>query len=452
MKISKQRKKLFESRLFEADDAEVLDTTDSVGELADDIADDVVELSGGTTSISDASAKAIATEVKGVSADTGIDIAAVDVPVDEGLGVKNAITEVLDMALAKSKKNKRRGAKSGFNVLIIGLPGSGKTASIEDWAKSNGINLVSVNAKNNDLEAYINGYTTKRPDNPLKVTQAFSDNLEGLEKLNSVLFLDEYNRQIKQNIRASLYTLINEHKIVGDDPNRQHEFKNMLFTIAAINPAVSTDKGASPLNDAEQSRFWWIMDDMDSDPVTTIEFLTKYYNKLISKLDPASPDYREDLEEYMRIQDLGIFVVSHFKFSYDTRDDLDDLNIAVKGATKATLLCQRSLTNGLHNAEGDVKQFRYWVDKGSKFLPRDREMLLAILKDYVVPSFEELCAKHSIDATKASTVVGTGSEDAYDDGIEDDDDFFVDHGLKGKVRAKSAYEVEVAIATALKDW
>jgi hypothetical protein len=252
MKINKlSKKELIESKLFEEDTDVGIDASASVDTIADEVMDEVEDATDGTSSISADGAHEIASEIKAAETDIGIDAAAIAVPEDEALGVENPITEVLDMALNKSKKNKGRGTKSGFNVLIIGLPGSGKTASIEDWAKAKGVHLVAINAKNNDLDAYINGYTTKRPDNPLKVTQAFSDNLAGLDEENSVLFLDEYNRQIKPNIRASLYTLINEHKIVGDGPNRQHEFKNMLFTIAAINPSVPTDKGAAPLNDAE---------------------------------------------------------------------------------------------------------------------------------------------------------------------------------------------------------
>jgi hypothetical protein len=310
-----------------------------------------------------------------------------------------------------------------------------------------------VNAKNNDLDAYINGYTTKDPDQPKKVIQAFSDNLAGLEKENSVLFLDEYNRQVKPHIRASLYTLINEHKIVGDGPDGMHEFKNLLFTIAAINPAVPTDKGAADLNDAEKSRFWWTLDDMDSDPATTIEYLTKYYNKLINSLNPADEDYRENLEDYLRIQDLGIFIVSHPKFGYDTKDDLEDL-----ADTKRVLLCQRALTTGLHNADGRVDEFKFWVEKGSKFLVRDIDMLMAILKDYINPTFEKLCADRGIDpsAAKVATPKKETSSEAEEadvgGGVEDDDDFFTSSKGAGTVRVKNPYEVELAIANAIKDW
>jgi hypothetical protein len=451
MKINKYSKELLESKLVE-DSEPGIDATGSVDEIADEIVDEIETASGGEETMSDEKAAKIAAEVKAVADDTGIDTAAIDMPDVGPLGVENDITRVLDMSLAKAKKNKKRGTKSGYNVLVIGLPGSGKTASIMDWAASKGVNLVAVNAKNNDLEAYINGYTTKRPDDPLKVTQAFSDNLAALEEPNSVLFLDEYNRQVKPHIRASLYTLINEHKIVGDGPNRQHEFKNLLFTIAAINPAVPTDKGAANLNDAEKSRFWWTLRDMDSDAATTIEYLTKYYNKLINGLDNTAEDYRENLEDYLRIQDLGIFIVSHPKFGYDTKADLDDL-----ADDQKTLLCQRALTTGLHNADGDVDEFKFWVEKGSEFLPRDIDMLLAILKSYVKPTFEKLCAERGIDpaaakVTTASAETSSTKEPEVVSDVEDDADFFTSSKGAGSARVKNPYEVEIAIANAIKDW
>lgn len=438
MKIDK---KLNESKLLESDG--ILDTSDSTTEIASEITDYVGE---DDTIISTEVADALADEIKDASDVIAADAAAVAVESDY-LGVENAVTKTLDMALAKSLANKRRGGKFGNNVLIVGLPGSGKTASVEDWAKANNINLVAVNAKNNDLDAYINGYTTKDPENPHRVTQAFSDNLAKLDEPRSVLFLDEYNRQVKPHIRASLYTLINEHKIVGEGEDNQHYFENMLFTVAAINPAVNTDRGAAALNDAEKSRFLYKLKHMDSDSATTIEFLNKYTAKKIKNLKPDDEYYREDLESYLRILDLGIYIVSHPKFMYDTESDLEDL-----ADEDATMLNQRTLVEGLAAADGDIDTFKFWLETSSDFLPRDIDMLLSILRTYIVPSFDELCAGHSISAPKgspasiASDVTSSGLDD-----LEDDEDFFSSEGA-GKVRVKNAYEVEIAVANVLKDW
>jgi hypothetical protein len=432
--------------LLEATDG-VLDPKDSTAELADEIIDSTAEATDGEVSLNASSAEEIATEIKKTDAEIGLAGAAIDADDDSYVGVKNIITDTLDMALAAALKNKRRGGKFGSNVLIVGLPGSGKTASVEDWAKTNNINLVSVNAKNNDLDAYINGYTTKDPDDPHWTTQAFSRNLMSLEQPRSVLFLDEYNRQVKQQIRASLLTLVNEHRIVGDGPRGQHEFKNLLFTIAVMNPAVSTDRGAAALIDAEKTRYAFKLKNMDSDPATTIEFLTKFYNKKIKALDSSDEFYREDLEDYLRCLDLGVYIMSHPKFGYDTEDDLEAL-----ADLQMTMLNQRSFVEGLNISNGDVKVFDHWLENSSDFLDKDVDMLQAILKTYIVPSFEDLCSGFGIsaaDVAKGDVEAEVDADAASDK--EDDSDFYASDKV-GIVRAKNPAEVEIAINKAIEAW
>src|SRR5574344_2981833 len=80
-------------------------------------------------------------------------------------------------------------------------------------------------------------------------TQVF----EGLERPNSVLFLDEYNTA-PDDVRAIFYSLVNEHRVPdSESPTGQHVFKNMIFAIAAINPATKAYGDAvHELNDAEK--------------------------------------------------------------------------------------------------------------------------------------------------------------------------------------------------------
>ena len=100
-----------------------------------------------------------------------------------------------------------------------------------------------------------------------------------------------------------------------------------------------------------------------------------------------------------------------------------------------------------------MADFKFWVERGAGFLPRDKEMLLAIIKEYITPSFEDLCAGHGIAATIAAKTpeVETAAADEGP-GVEDDDDFFVSSDKAGTIGAKNPYEVEMAIASAIKDW
>lgn len=450
------------TRIPLVEDIEEIDPSAGVSEIADAVVNQVEAGEGGTT-ISDTNAEKVAQEIARIGDEVGAEEAIV-IADDETLGTENEITKTLEKALQRSKRNARRGVKSGNNILIIGLPGSGKTASVYDWAKSKGdVNLVYINAKNNDLEAYINGYTVRSAEDPNKVGQAYSDNLSDLEKPNSVLFLDEYNRQVKPHIRASLYTLINEHKISGNGPNKTHEFKNLLFTVACINPAVPTDKGAAKLNDAEISRFAYVLPNADSSVDSVVDYLKKMYDKKISKLDSTDPYYLEDLEGYLRTQDLGIFIVSHRDFMFNTYDDLDQLDMEQK-----KMLNQRALTEGLTVADGDVDEFKDWLQHQSHFLQKDIDMIMNILTEYVSPTFEQLCQAKGIDPnsgdiaaalkTKAETDA-TEPEDTPDaeeengEDLEDDDDFFTNAGVNaGTSRVKNPQEVIDAIKAAAKLW
>lgn len=340
--------------------------------------------------------------------------------------------------------------------MVTGLPGSGKTASVFDWAAhvSPKVNIFSINAKNNDLDAYINGYTVRSANDPSKITNAFSNNLDPLERPNSILLIDEYNRQVKSQIRASLLTLINEHTIAGNDDQGRHKFKNLLFTIACINPAIPTDPGAAALIDAESSRFAFQID-YDSDPAVTIDYLKKKYDYRISKLNPKDDNYKKFLEQYLRIQDLGLYICSHKSFLYDTRNDLDDL-----ADQHAQMLNQRSLTVGLVDAaKGNLDKFKAWVERFSKYLEKDKEMLRRILADYVVPSFEDLCKAKKINLDTGEISPNTAAQQKQTDpatkeadNIEDDGSFFSQPATAGSARAVSPAIAIDNIKGALASW
>lgn len=361
---------------------------DSTAEVADAIQAGVELATEGEATISDEAAKDAAEEAKEVAKDIGASsIAVTGAGSEEALGTQNAVTRILDKALHNVQRFNRQGNnKARSNVLIEGLPGSGKTASVYEWAAQNGINIHYLDAKNPDLETVINGFAmrdlTVKDKN--EVTQAFSKALAPLDRPNSVLFLDELNRQTKEHIRASLYTLIQEKAIVGDDKNGRHVFPNLLFTIACINPALPTDKGAARLNSAERSRFNLKLQ-YDSNSEAALDYFTKHYDKLINKLvanvkandGKPTDDEVADYIQFRRQQDLAKYIVSHPTFMFDNRDDEQEL-----ADTDRTQLNQRSLADMIENAEGGLADNFKNNLEFNDLLDRDAKMLFDIANQY----------------------------------------------------------------------
>ena len=395
-------KKLNESILKEADEkAAVINAEDSGEQVLDTIEKEAEDNNLKVNSVE------VASEVAGTADKINADNTVVDFAEDTGLGVKNAITDALDDCLDLAIEWKEDGTPEVPNVMICGLPGSGKTASVYDWAKhakANGkpVHMTYLNMKNNDLDAFINGYTVQSKKDPDYVTQAFSKNLDSLDQENSILFLDEYNRQTEDQIRASALTLINEHYIVGKGNGGKRYFPNFLFTIAVMNPAIRTDRGAAKLNDAEKTRFLNYFDEVDSDANTTIEYLNKFYGKKIKEEQAKeNPDY-DRIEKYLRILDLGTYICKDETFEYDDKTKLGDLD-----RTGKKMLNQRSLTAGLAAARGDADKFLKWLERGANFLDREStgqdtttEMLIAILDDYRTPTREALFNAYNIEEPK----------------------------------------------------
>ena len=207
--------------------------------------------------------------------------------------IKNKLTDLLDEALADAEEaleDERYNANC--NVLITGLPGSSKTQTVKQWARDNNCNIYYLDAKNPDLQLLISGGGTVDKSDPSdpKIIQAFSDALAPLERERSVLFLDELNRQLKEYLRGSLLTLVADREVSGRTATGLRTFKNLLFTVACVNPpAGDKDKGASKLNDAEKRRFYYCIN-FDSEKATTTEYITKYYDFELRKLASKKKD------------------------------------------------------------------------------------------------------------------------------------------------------------------
>ena len=162
----------------------------SVSEIADAVQTAAEVASEGEETYSETKAETVAKEVKAQA--KGLDRtkwAPLDVP--------SALTDALDKCLAKSMVAQKSKRKDGTDILISGLPGSGKSGITKQWAEDRGINLVYLNAKNEDLGAILNGFpvdtveTGEDGKQVHKVQRSYSNALDPLKEPMSVLFLDE---------------------------------------------------------------------------------------------------------------------------------------------------------------------------------------------------------------------------------------------------------------------
>lgn len=401
----------------------------SVAEIADAVQAAAEVASEGEETYSETKAEKVATEIK--TAAKGLDRttwAPLDVP--------SVLTDKLDICLAKSMVAKKSGRTDGTDILITGLPGSGKTGITKQWARDRGVNLCYVNAKDDDLGAVINGFpvavdTVDEKGNPIKaVDRAYSKVLDKLKRPMSVLFLDEFNRAAPK-LRASLLTLINEHSVAGPGDDGYYTFENLLFTIACINPSVPTDPGAMDLNDAEMSRFVTKLD-WDSKVEDAVRYIGFYVNKTIANLDKNDPDYAYLYVEHKKIYNLAMALLNDYRFGFDTRDDLPDLF-----NDKKTMLNQRAITDGLMAYGSDKKLFLDWVDHSSGFLQKNIDMIHDILDTWTEPDVTVPTDGASTDDTadnvtpvnQPTTQTQSADDDDFDslfgaDGEETDTDLF----------------------------
>ena len=219
-------KKLVESKLTEAEDT--IDAAGSVKEIADDIKDQVDDLTDGKLEISDSAAKKAAEETAAVADVVNADEAVIVIDDNDWSDIKitNRLYKALDKSLRAARANmgSKHKIKAGTNVLVEGLPGSGKTSIVEAWCKMNGLTLVALNATDPKIESAINGIPLRdmsiEDSNALTYAYAVDDKNLGL-LLNErhpelegkcILFADELNRQQTSQLRRPFMSLFNEKR------------------------------------------------------------------------------------------------------------------------------------------------------------------------------------------------------------------------------------------------
>ena len=447
--------KLSENIITEADetaaeDLVIDDVADvSVSEIADAVQAAAEEASDGEETYSDDKAKQVAQQIKTWA--EGFDNSTW-APLD----VQSALTDALDDCLAASFESKILGTHDGTDLLVSGLPGSGKTGIVKKWASDRGVKLFYLNAKNDDLGAILNGFpvdTTEETEDGRTVhavVRSYSKSLDDLDRDRSVLFLDEFNRAPTE-LRAVLLSLINEHVIDGNGPDGYRHFDKLLFTIACINPAVPTDPGAMDLNDAEMSRFVDVID-WDSTPEEAVKFINWYIPEQVIKNIPQGKYYNALYIREMKKLNLANALLTDYRFRFDERTDLAALalNTDKNGIPKrAKMLNQRSITDAIMDHGYDKKHFLSWVDRMSGFLDKNKENIHDILDSWVEPDVTVPGEDGVIPtATKAAKSAAPTDSDDFDavfgkDGIETDTDLF------GQTASAAGNAAKVSAADAL---
>lgn len=242
-------------------------------------------------------------------------------------------------------------------LLFIGEPGSGKTSRIRAWARRHNINLYAVQASTME-EVDLNGPVVMDVDDQGRkhAARLASIEFDKLDRPNSVLFLDEYNRA-RGTVRGTLLTLINDHRIPDARlGGGSRLFKNMLFTVAAINPDETTGE-VEPLGQAERDRFRNIR--IVSDKYHWLRYIQDRYADLKKAYEQAG-DKVNALKIARKIA-LVTTLVKNSKFDFDNSSDI--LKARDNQGWNKLSLNNRNLTKLLDACDGTKDNFlSLWND------------------------------------------------------------------------------------------
>lgn len=282
------------------------------------------------------------------------------------------IEGILDWALDYNLEQKEAGLTNYQNVLLIGEAGTGKSSRVKAWAKANNINLMTVRAAGmDDIDLGGAMGISKTGDT---VQRLASTEFDQLDRPNSVLFLDEYNRAPK-SVRTNLLELVNSHEVPDSRvPGGQRVLENFLFTVAAINPANS-NYDTDVLDKAERTRFKNV--NVVSDPENLLHHLEKSLDHMIETAKTPERKRRSEgrkaLVKALLKPEGGLEFDSSQEVDKYSEDDPDYLPLNA-----------RTFTNLIMGTDGTKKDLlAHWDEYTNRFKKNDAKRILANYSDVV---------------------------------------------------------------------
>ena len=276
------------------------------------------------------------------------------------------IEGILDWALDYNLEQKEAGLTNYQNVLLIGEAGTGKSSRVKAWAKANNINLMTVRAAGMD-DTDLGGAMgiSKSGDT---VQRLASTEFDQLDRPNSVLFLDEYNRAPK-SVRTNLLELVNSHEVPDSRvPGGQRVLENFLFTVAAINPANS-NYDTDVLDKAERTRFRNV--NVLADPENLLHHLENSLDQMIKTSKTPEKKKRSEgrkaLVQALLKPEGGIEFDSSQEVDKYSEEDPDYLPLNA-----------RTFTNLIMGTDGTKKDLlAHWDEYTNRFKKNEAKRILA---------------------------------------------------------------------------